>query len=160
MKNKLLLLILCLSVSLMLCSCSMSIVFSFGDTMSSLLGSNERYACNADEVVSIEIVRIGDYIEEEYRYEYEVLSTVADHSWFIDDLNDIEQKKNVLGAPFVLDNGHVVIRVGYSNGDYDFVHHGGQILYRGGSYYTGYYIFDYDEFVQLIYVNLETVDYQ
>ena len=113
------------------------------------LFGQQQYFCEADAVKSVQIVRLDDYIEEEYRYDYTVLSEIADCSAFADRLNNLDHSVN-WGNPMPLYVDYVVILVYYSNGDYDLLHPNAQRFHRSGKNQNGYFFFDKGQFDTLI----------
>ena len=113
-----------------------------------LLGEQE-FTCNVDEVKTIQIVTLDEYIKEEYRFDYTVIAEVSSHSYFIDRLKSIKTSVN-LGDPNVYTTGYTVIRIEYVNGDYDLIYSDAQTKKRGDKKNTGYLIFDKNQFDALI----------
>ena len=68
-KSRLLILLMCIVV-LLLCSSCESL-------------DKHHYICEVEEVTSIQIVRLEQYIEEECRFEYTVLSEITDFDPFV-----------------------------------------------------------------------------
>ena len=91
-----------------------------------------EYYCNYNEVETIQIVRLGKYIEEEYRFEYTVLTDVSEKEPFVERLNNIKYSGSSLGDPSVLKEQDVVIRIVYKNGDYDLLSSNAQCFRRAG----------------------------
>ena len=110
---------------------------------------DQRYICDVGEVESIQIIRLDDYVEGEYRYEYTVLSTITDHAEFVDRLNSLKHSVN-WGEPSQLDINYIVIRIDYHNGDYDLLYHYAQWFNRSGVNNYGYFFFDDEQFNALI----------
>ena len=102
--KKIILLLLCI-IMLLCCSCG--------------LFRNQRYICDVDEVLSIQIVRLDKYVEGEYRYEYTILSQISNHENFVSRLNELDHSVN-WGDPCQMDIQYVVIKIDYRNGDFDF----------------------------------------
>ncbi|MBE6796960.1 MAG: hypothetical protein E7531_01270 [Ruminococcaceae bacterium] len=127
--------ILCTAFMLLCCSCGL-----FGD---------QEYACVIDHVESIEIVRLEEYVQEEYRYEYTVLSKITDCTTFVDRLNNIKHSVN-WGEPSQFDIGYVVIKIEYLNGDYELLYTNAQMFNRSGVNQYGYFFFDDEQFNSLI----------
>lgn len=135
MKGRIILLgTLCVLV-LLCCSCGL-----FGD---------QRYVCNVDEVESIQIVRLDEYVEGEYRYNYTVLSQITDCAAFVDQLNKVDHSVN-WGDPRQMDVQYVVIRISYLNGDFDEIHQDAQCFSRSGVNNYGFFFFDDEQFSALI----------
>lgn len=127
--------ILCIFLVTICCSCGW-----FGP---------QRYICEADEVESVQIIRLEKYVEGEYRYEYTVLSEIADRSVFIERLNNLKHSVN-WGEPSQMDIGYVVIRIVYLNGDYDLLYPNAQRFHRSGVNNSGFFFFDEEQFQTLI----------
>ena len=127
--------VLCIIVMLFSCSCGF-----FGD---------QEYACDVDAVKSVQIVKLGEYVQEESRYEYTILSTIADYSSFVDRLNNIEHSVN-WGDPGTFKIDSVVIKIEYSQGDYDLLCANAQMFHRSGEDRAGFFFFDKEAFDALI----------
>ena len=127
--------ILCFALMLLLCSCGL-----FGP---------QRYVCEADKVESIQIIRLDEYVVGEYRYEYTVLCEIEDRTVFIERLNRLKHRVN-WGDPMQLHSGYIVIRVGYLNGDFDYVNPHAQWFNRSGRNNYGFFFFDEEQFNALI----------
>ena len=136
MKNiKLSICALCIIIVVLSCSCG--------------LFASERYSCNIEEVKSIQIVSLGGFNKEEWKYEYTVISEISDCETFVNRLNDVKYSVN-LGEPTVLNPGYTVILINYKNGYYDLLHSGAQRYYRDGRFVTGYVFFNTEQFNALI----------
>ncbi len=120
---------------LLCCSCGL-----FGD---------QKYVCKAKDVASVQIVRLDKYVEGEYRYEYTVLSQVEDVESFVEQLNRIKHSVN-WGDPRQMNEGYVVMRIDYSNGNFDLVHPDAQCFHKNGTNNYGYFFFDDEQFETLI----------
>ena len=130
--------VLCIVVCIpMIFSCSCGF---FGD---------QRYICTSENVQSIQIVSLDKYVEGEYRYEYTVLCEIGDISKFVKELNSLEQSVN-WGDPLQLDIGYVVIRIEYTNGDYDLLYNNAQWFNHSGVNQAGFFFFDEKQFNTLI----------
>ena len=105
--------------------------------------------CEVENVDSIQIVRLDQYIEEELRYEYTVLSQIVDCEAFVCELNEVEHSVN-WGDPRQMDIGYVVIKINYINGDFDLLHPDAQCFHRSGKNQYGYFFFDDAAFNLLI----------
>ena len=127
--------LLCSFLILSCCSCGF-----FGD---------QKYVCNVSEVESIQILKLDKYVEEEYNYEYTVLSEISDSMTFVNRLNHIKHSVN-WGDPLLLDVQYVVIRIDYLNGDYDLLHPDAQCFNRSGVNHSGFFFFDDEQFYALI----------
>lgn len=126
---------LCIFLMLLCCSCGM-----FGD---------QRYVCDVEKVDSIQIVRLDKYVEGEYRYEYTVLSQISNYETFVSHLNELDHSVN-WGDPRQMDVQYIVIKIDYSNGDFDLIHPDAQCFNRSGSNQYGYFFFDDEQFNSLI----------
>ena len=127
--------ILCVILMISCCSCGF-----FGD---------QRYVCDPENVKSIQIVKLDKYIQEEYRYEYTILSEISDCETFISRLNKLEHSVN-WGDPQPMQVQYIVIKINYSNGDFDLIHPDAQKFNRSGSNKNGYFFFDDEQFNSLI----------
>lgn len=135
MKKILPLCISCIILILLCCSCGWF--------------SEQNYTCNIDEVQSIQIVRLDKYIEEEYIFEYTILSQISDSAAFIGKLNKLKHSVN-WGDPRRLNVQDIVIRVEYCNGDFDLIHPDAQCFNRSGVNQNGYFFFDDEQFNLLV----------
>ncbi len=126
---------LCFIVMITHCSCG-------------LIGP-QKYECDADEVVSIQIVRFTELIKEENRFDYTVLAQISDYETFIDRLVNLRHSVN-WGDPKVMYEGYTVIRIDFRNGDYDLIHHNAQVFHRSGNNNTGFFVFNEKQFTALI----------
>ena len=109
----------------------------------------QKYVCDVDEVETIQIVKLDDYVEGEYRYEYTILTQITDYKSFVARLNGLKHSVN-WGDPQQLYEGYVVIKINYRNGDFDLVHPSAQWFSRSGAIRTGYFFFDEKQFDALI----------
>lgn len=130
----------CIILMLLCCSCGL-----FGD---------QRYFCDVEKVDSIQIVQLDQYVEGEYRYEYTILSQITDFETFVSHLNELGQSVN-WGDPRQMDVQYIVIKIDYSNGDFDLIHPDAQCFNRSGVNQYGYFFFDDEQFHSLIsdYIN-------
>lgn len=130
----------CIILMLLCCSCGL-----FGD---------QRYFCDVEKVDSIQIVQLDQYVEGEYRYEYTILSQITDFETFVSHLNELDQSVN-WGDPRQMDVQYIVIKIDYSNGDFDLIHPDAQCFNRSGVNQYGYFFFDDEQFHSLIsdYIN-------
>ena len=126
---------LCIILILLCCSCGL-----FGD---------QRYFCDVNKIDSIQIVKLDKYIEGEYRYEYTILSQISDYETFVSYLNELEHSVN-WGDPQQMDVQYVVIKIDYSNGDFDLIHQDAQCFNRSGVNQYGFFFFDEEQFNSLI----------
>lgn len=131
---------LCIVLMLLCCSCGL-----FGD---------QRYVCDVEQVKSIQIVKLDKYVEGEYRYEYTILSQISDYETFVSHLNNLDHSVN-WGDPRQMDVQYIVIKIDYSNGDFDLIHPDAQWFNRSGVNQYGYFFFDDEQFHSLIsnYIN-------
>ena len=126
---------LCIILILLCCSCGF-----FGD---------QRYVCDIEKVDSIQIVKLDKYIEEEYKYEYTILSQVSDYETFVSHLNELKHSVN-WGDPRQMESQYIVIKIDYKNGDFDLIHQAAQCFNRSGVNQYGYFFFDDKQFNSLI----------
>lgn len=127
--------VLCIILMLFFCSCG-------------LFGAQE-YVCDLERVKSLQIVKLDKYIEEEYRYEYTILSEISEKEAFVKRLNELEHSVN-WGDPRQMDIQYIVIRIDYQNGDFDLIHQDAQCFNRSGINQYGYFFFDDEQFDMLI----------
>ena len=132
---RLFLCILCFILMVLCCSCGF-----FND---------QKYICDADEVESVQIVRLDKYVDGEYRYEYTVLSQISDFVLFVEKLNNLKHSVN-WGDPRQMNVQNIVIRIDYHNGDFDLIHTDAQCFNRSGTNQYGYFFFDDEQFNALI----------
>lgn len=109
----------------------------------------QQYTCDVENIKSIQIVSLDDYVEGEYRYDYTVLCEIPDEESFVKELLDVECRVN-WGEPLQLREGYVAIRIEYINGDYDLLHSEAQWKNREGVNNYGFFFFDKTEFDNLI----------
>jgi len=126
---------LCIILILLCCSCGF-----FGD---------QSYVCDVEKVDSIQIVKLDKYVEGEYRYEYNILSQISDYETFVSHLNELDHSVN-WGDPRPLEVQYIVIKIDYSNGDFDLIHQDAQWFNRSGKNQNGYFFFDDEQFDSLI----------
>lgn len=129
--------VLCIVILLTLLCCSCGL---FGD---------QEYVCKVEDVASVQIIRLDKYVEGEYRYEYTVISQIDDVESFVSQLNDVKHSVNG-GDPRQMNEGYVVIRIDYNNGDFDLIHPDAQCFNRSGKNQYGYFFFDEEQFNELI----------
>lgn len=125
--------LLCIVIMLLCCSCG--------------LFSPQRYVCDAQEVSSIQIVRIGEITVGEF--DYTVLSQISDHETFVKCLNEVDHSVN-WGDPYPMDVGFIAIRIEYMNGDCDYINSDAQWFVKSESIKTGYFFFDDEQFNSLV----------
>ena len=110
---------------------------------------SQQYVCVAENVKSIQIIRLDADRQEAPDYDYTVLCEIPDTDTFVEQLNSLKHKTHG-GAPRIPDIGYIAIRIEYHNGDYDAIHHRAQWFYRNGTTKTGYFTFDQAEYDALI----------
>ncbi len=110
---------------------------------------NQKYVCNVENVESVQIVMLDNYIETEYRYEYTILSQILDYKSFVDRLNKIDHSIN-WGDPRQMDIQFIVIKIEYNNGDFDLIHQDAQCFNRSDVNQYGYFFFNDEQFNSLI----------
>lgn len=113
------------------------------------LFGNQEYFCKVEDVASVQIVRLDKYVEGEYQYDYTVLSQIDDFESFVNRLNDMKHSAN-WGDPRQMEEGYIVARIEYSNGDFDLIHSDAQCFNRDGINNYGYFFFDDEQFEALI----------
>ncbi|MBQ1210338.1 MAG: hypothetical protein IIX68_00865 [Clostridia bacterium] len=109
----------------------------------------QKYNCDADAVESIQIVSLDDYVEGEYRYDYTVLVQIDEVDEFVARLNNLKHSVN-WGEPSQMNEGYVVIRIEYKNGDFDLLYPFAQCFNRDGTNQYGFFFFDEGQFNNLI----------
>ena len=126
---------LCMILIFLCCSCGL-----FGP---------QEYVCNIAEVESVQIVKLDKYVEGEYRFDYSVLAQISDRETFVSRLNQLDHSVN-WGDPRQMEVQYIVIKIDYSNGDFDLIHPDAQCFNRSGSNQYGYFFFDDGQFNSLI----------
>lgn len=126
---------LCIVLVFLCCSCGL-----FGD---------QRYVCDIEKVDSIQIVKLDKYVEGEYRYEYTILSQISDCETFVRHLNELDHSVN-WGDPRQMEVQYIVIKIDYSNGDFDLIHPDAQCFNRFGANEYGFFFFNEEQFNSLI----------
>ena len=63
-----------------------------------------------------QIVKLGKYVEEKYRYKYTIFSQIFHYEIFLSHLNGVEYFEN-WGALCQMDIQYIVIKIDYSDGD-------------------------------------------
>jgi len=110
----------------------------------------QEYYCDPEMVESVQIVRLEGVNKEYRRWEYEVLCNIPMEDFsIIDKINNLKHSVN-WGDPYVLYAGYIVIRVNYHNGDYDLLYHNAQSLHRDETNHGGFFIFDAEQFSELV----------
>jgi hypothetical protein len=113
------------------------------------LFSPQHYVCDAVNVDSIQLVQLGQFIEEENEFKCIVLSEITDIETFVNRLDGVGHSVN-WGDPTMLHEEDTVIKINYKTGDFDLLHWYAQLFNRAGTYKTGYFFFDEDEFNSLV----------
>jgi len=111
--------------------------------------SYKEYECNVQKIKSIEIIRLGEWPQEEGRDDYTVLATVTDCVDFGNRLNELKYSV-IFGTPYVFTSGDVVVKIDYADGDYDYINKTTQLFYRSGKYDYGCYVFNDKQFDALM----------
>jgi hypothetical protein len=78
-----------------------------------------------------------------------VLSQIEDVESFVGRLNDIKHSVN-WGEPSQMDEGYIVIRIDYLNGDFDLLYPNAQCFNKEGTNHYGYFFFDKEQFNSLV----------
>ena len=113
--------------------------------------ADRSYTCEIENVESVQIVRLGEDLDEEYRREYTILCEISDKAEFIERLTSIKHHaKKGYGDPSVMAAGYIVIKIDLTNGDYDLIHHNVQIFRRDGVNNSGNFSFDESDFNSLL----------
>ncbi len=132
----------------LLISCILVTIVAFSCCSCGLVGE-QRFSCNIEEVKSVQIVRLDEYIEGQYRYDYTVLAEISNCETFVSDLNGLDYSVN-WGDPRPMQTQYVVIKINYNNGDFDLIHSNAQWFNRDGKNRNGYFFFDEEQFDKLI----------
>ncbi|MBR7112627.1 MAG: hypothetical protein IKC75_06905 [Clostridia bacterium] len=108
------------------------------------------------EISAIEIVKLCEYDQEKGEYQEQLISTVEDHETFLSDFKEIDCYNHWSDPTGVFEND-IVIKISYTNGEYELIHHSGQGKYRhfedNPSFlqvYAGRRYIDEEQFNQLI----------
>ena len=109
----------------------------------------QQYICVAENVKSIQILRLVANRPEASDYDYTVLCEITDTVTFVKQLNNL-QHETYIGAPKIPNVGDIVIQIEYLNGDYDFINHRAQWFRREDKTNSGHFLFDQAEFDALI----------
>lgn len=119
------------------------------------MNNAEKYSFVLDEdnISSIQIVYVDEYLSKEYRFEYTVKCEISDNNTFINELKSVKYSGNPDAPRYIKANTHA-IKIGYDNGDYDLIESEAQLFNRSGENQIGYLIFDADQFNALIERNL------
>ena len=110
---------------------------------------DQRYECDTATVESAQIIKLDQYVEDEYRYEYTILAEISECSEFVKQINGLKHSVN-WGEPTDVNVGYIVIRIQYQNGDYDLLYPNAQWFNRSGVNQAGYFFFDEDQFNTLV----------
>ena len=115
-----------------------------------LLG-RQKYVCDADMVESIQIVELGKWNNEIWDFEHFVLAEVTDISSFAERLNMVKHSVN-WGEPIRFQEGNIIIKICYLNGNIDEIYHLAQNFYISANmrWNDGFFIFDEEQFESLI----------
>lgn len=135
MRKKMLQCMLCMGLMFLCCSCG-------------FLGP-QKYVCEVDDVASVQIIRLEEYVEGEYRFEYNILAQISNYRAFVDSLNNLKHSVN-WGEPGWFPDQCVVIRIDYHNGDFDLLYPNVQWFNRDGVNHSGFFFFDKEQFSALI----------
>ena len=127
--------LLCIIFVFQLCSCGW-------------LGG-KRYVCKVDDVKSVQIVRLGEFLNEDNKFEYTLLAEISNYKGFVEQLNKIDCSV-WWGDPYPIGTSFVVIKIEYTNGDFDLIDSTTQLFYRSGKYASGYFDFDDGQIKKLI----------
>ena len=111
--------------------------------------STKKYMDQIDTISQIQIVELTNFNQEKRCFEETILTDIVDIPGFINDLCNIDYAQHFTD-PVQLRAGLTVIKIVYSNGDYEHVYCDAQYVHRsdGGSY--GYIEYDREQFEQLI----------
>lgn len=103
------------------------------------------------EIVSIEIVEVLEYDHEKLSYKENVLATIENTDVFLQEFSEIHCRE-VFNDPETIEPNTIVIKVLYSNGDYEFINYIAQRkCYKDSSRsHNGYFILDKEPFEALI----------
>lgn len=107
-----------------------------------------EYKCEIENVESVQIVRLGE-TDDDYQFTCTVLRNVTDKDSFLEQLNALDYR-NGSTPPKPLKVGYVAIRINYFNGDYDYIYQNSQKFYRGDKSQTRQFLFDKEQFDDLI----------
>ena len=116
----------------------------------------QKYDCDVSKVESVQIIRLDSYVEGEYRFDNAVLCDVEEYAAFLNQLKNIKHSVN-WGEPTDLNEGYVVVKINYLDGDYDLIHCYAQWYNCLTDYQTGYFFFDEEQYNSLISNYVSTV---
>ncbi|MBQ4594129.1 MAG: hypothetical protein IJA81_05830 [Akkermansia sp.] len=100
---------------------------------------------DVSEISAIEIVQLVGYNLDSYEFIENTLVTIENHETFIDEFSKLKCKTHY-SEPHSLEEGEVVIKVTYNNGEYELIHAKAQYRCRVKNRGYGYQIFDEEQF--------------
>ena len=115
---------------------------------------DQEYTCDIDKIESVQIIRLGEYNQEELEFEYTVLCDILDWRPFVERLLDMECRVN-WGEPNGLYVGDIVIRIAFQDGYVDYISDDAQWIERDDITNGGFFWFDREVFKALIEEYLE-----
>ena len=109
----------------------------------------QQYTCDVDNVKSVQIVQLNRNVEGQYRWDYTVLCEIFDKGIFVNQLTSIEHRVQ-WGEPTVHNEGDIVVRIEFLNGEYDLIHWYAQTMSCPNTNRTGFFFFDKEQYNALI----------
>ena len=112
-----------------------------------------QFLCSPEDIISISVVSLSDENGEIVQNELNVIDNL---DAFLNDFQSIHCRGVYGGSPsgVIIENSReVVIKILYSNDEYEFINWRGQAKYtqeKGFRFYAGFYVFDQEEFKALI----------
>lgn len=106
---------------------------------------------DTSEITSIKIVEVLNFDYEKLCYEENVLATIENTEVFLQEFSEIHCEE-IFNDPETIEPNTIVIKVLYSNGDYEFINYIAQRkCYKDSSRsHNGYFILDKEPFEALI----------
>jgi len=134
-----------------LCICFIIIIaLSFSGCFSLFSSTSNRYMDDESNITSIEVVKLGEFNQNNYKFNEEsVLFKVENLKQFCEDFSKVSRSTNN-GDPRSLYTGDIVIKIVYSNENYELISFTAQSRYYTERHRNGYNFFNEDEFKALI----------
>ena len=114
-----------------------------------LLKEKGTFRDKLDEIQAIKIVKLGTFNQETVLFDEEELANCSDLDAIKNELLQLPFH-SIWNDPYELQEGEVVFKIIYNNGDFDLIGASAQWKYRAEKWHYGYTIFDKQKFEQLI----------
>ena len=137
--------------SLICCLCLVSSIFALS-SCKLLLKGNYQFLREREEIASIEIVRIGSYLDNiTLEPRQTVLSKIENIDEFMNDFSKVNCSER-FSDPTNPSEGETAIKIIYDGGEYELICRASQALFFDGIYHAekGFYSFDQEQFEALI----------